>query len=55
MAVAMLVAEVVIGALYVIVSLLLKGGEGALFLYGFGCGILSASLAVLLVMKTFPE
>jgi Na+/pantothenate symporter len=54
MAVALLVAEVVIGALYVIASLFLTG-EISLFLYGFGWGIFSASLAVLLTVKTFPE
>jgi hypothetical protein len=54
MAVSLLAAEVIIGALYVAVSLFLRQ-EISLFLYAFGWGILSASLAVLLAMKTFPK
>jgi len=54
MAVPLLVTGVIVGALYVAASLFLRG-EISLFLYGFGWGILSASLAVLLAIKTFPE
>ena len=54
MAVPLLVAEVIIGALYVVVSLLLKG-EISLFLYGFGWGIFGAALSVLLSLKTFQQ
>jgi uncharacterized membrane protein len=48
MAVPLLVAEVIIGALYVVASLLTNNE----FLYGFGCGIFGAALAVLLTLKT---